>query len=134
MSERTTEQLKHLEFIQSIIARMNSASGSMKRFAIVTMAFGGSLARYVQDVAIVYLTAIVIIAFWLLDSQYLQVERAYRRMYDRVRAMPVTQSASFDLNPGVRRRIPFRELLSWSTCTLYIPLIALLSAVWYIID
>lgn len=130
MSERTTEQLKYLEFVQSIVTRMHDASISMKRFAITAFALGGALARYLQDGAIIFLTMVVVVAFWLLDAKYLQIEREYRTLYDCVRIQPATESTSFKLNPEKSGRIPLKELASWSTSILYVPLILLLVAVW----
>ena len=130
MSERTTEQLTYLELLQANIARMHDASTSMKRFAVVAFALGGSLARYLQDTTILALTMAVIVAFWALDSKYLQVERGYRSLFDLVRAQPAGEEASFDLTPSLGTAIPLREFWSWSTYVLYGPLVLLLAVVW----
>ena len=134
MSERTTEQLKYLELVQVNIARMHDASTSMKRFALVAFALGGSLARYLQDTTILGLMMVVIAAFWVLDSKYLQVEHGYRSLFEIVRAQPTGDESSFDLTPSPGTAIPLRELWSWSTCVLYGPLILLLAVVWICAD
>ena len=101
MRGRTAEQLKHLELVQVNIARMHDASTSMKRFTVVAFALGGSLARYLHESDIVVFTMVVIIAFWMLDSKYLQMERSYRALYELVRIQPAGDPASFDLTPDV---------------------------------
>ena len=130
MNARTTEHLKYLELLQANIARMHEASTSMKRFAIVAFALGGSLARYLQDTTILGMTMAAIVAFWVLDAKYLQVERGYRSLFDQVRAQPVDYEVSFDLTPSRGTAIPHRELRSWSTYVLYGPLILLLVVAW----
>ena len=134
MSKNTEDRLKHLEFVQSIIARMHEASISMKRFAITSFALGGALARYLQDSVIVFLTMVVVIAFWVLDAKYLRVEREYRTLYDCVRVQPNTKPVSFDLKPVSNGRILVWELFSWFTFILYVPLIILLAALWLYAD
>ena len=134
MSGRTPEQLKHLDLVQTNIARMHDASTSMKRFAVVALALGGALARYVQDAAIMGLTMAVVLAFWLLDAKYLQVERAYRDLYESVRRQGAGEAASFELTPGKVGLVPLRELWSWSTYLLYGPLLVLLALTWLCTD
>jgi len=105
----------------------------MKRFAVVSFAVGGSLARYLQVPAIMGFTMAAILAFWLIDAKYLQVERAYRVLYERARAEAAGTPASFDLRPGTAR-VPMGALGSWSTYLLYGPLLALLAGVWAFAD
>ena len=110
MSRRTAQQLKHLELVQVNIARMHDAATPMKRYAVVAFALGGSLARYRQDSAILGFTTAVIVAFWVLDSKYLQMEASYRAVYERLRVQPVGDPTSFDLTPDVVKAVPGREL------------------------
>ena len=105
----------------------------MKRFAVVSFAVGGSFARYLQVPAIMGFTMAVIVAFWLIDAKYLQVERAYRGLYGRVSDEAAGTPASFDLRPEVSI-VPMRELRSWSTYLLYGPMLALLAGTWAFVD
>ena len=130
MVERTIEQLKYLEFAQTNIARLHDAATSMKRFALVAFALGGSLARIVNEPDIFGLMGIAIATFFLLDAKYLQAERAFRDIYDRVRDEPPGTPASFDLTPTVPYWLPLREMGSWSTWLLYGPVLAILVALW----
>lgn len=87
------EKIKHLEFIESNITRMNSCSFQLKGWMLtVDMAL---LALYassgVADDSVVKRNAIYIliaifptIIFWFLDSFYLQQERKFRAIYNDV--------------------------------------------------
>ena len=107
---------------------------SMKRFAIVALALGGSFSRYLQEPAILGFTMAAVIALWVLDSKYLQVERSYRALYERVRVQQPGAPASFDLMPPMSMIVPVRELWSWSTYILYGPIVVLLAVIWLCSD
>ena len=130
MVERAPEQLKHLEFAQSNIARMHSAAASMKRFALAAFAIGASVARIVDESSIFGITMVVVAAFFLIDAKYLQAERAFRRIYDGIRVLPPDAPATFDLTPASQDVVPFRELGSWSTWLLYGLILAILLGLW----
>jgi len=76
------QELKHLEFIQNVITRMNSNSFSMKGWMITI--FSAFLALYASNKNIDYiLFAIpIVFIFWLLDSYYLLQERKFRGLYN----------------------------------------------------
>ncbi|OGI95099.1 hypothetical protein A2917_01765 [Candidatus Nomurabacteria bacterium RIFCSPLOWO2_01_FULL_42_17] len=81
MSE--AKQLKHLEFIQAIVARQARNSFQCKSWAIVLLAGLSALSRGSKD-DILLISAGVVLLFWLLDSYYLSKERLFRNMYERV--------------------------------------------------
>ena len=64
MAVRTAGQLKHLEFAQSNIARTHGAAVSMKRFALAAFGIGGSLARVLNEPAILGFTFVVVAAIF----------------------------------------------------------------------
>ena len=134
MAGRTAEQLKHLELVQANVARMYEAATSMKRFAVVGFALGGSMARYLKEPAIVGFTVAVIVALWVLDAKYLQAERSFRALYERTRGEVGGAEASFDLTPETGKVVPIQELGNWSTWMLYGPMLVLLAAIWYWAD
>ena len=129
MDQRTNEQLTYLELLQRNIARLHEAATSMKRFAVVAFALGGSLARYLVEPGILYFTMVIIFAFWLMDSKYLQAERAFIDIFNVAKDHPVDAKASFNMTPGPMNVIPIREFLSWSTFLLYLPMLVLLFVV-----
>ena len=130
MAGRTVEQIKHLELVQANVARMHEAATSMKRFAVVGFGLGGSMARYLQEPAIIGFTVAVIATLWMLDAKYLQAERGFRALYERTRSEVGGQAASFEMTPETGKVVPVREFGSWSTWLLYAPMLALLVVIW----
>ena len=133
-SGRTPEQLKYLEFAQANIARMHDAATSMKRYALAAFALGGSLARFLNEPIIVLFTFVVIAGFFVLDAKYLQTEKAFRDIYNRLKDEPAGTAASFDLTPHVPTMLPIREFASWSTWMLYVPIMAILLLLWGFVE
>ncbi len=78
------EKLKHLEFIQATITRMNQYSFSIKEWMVTLVA--ALLALYASSNNKLYLAVSIVpvIIFWFLDTCYLQIERKYRVLYDDV--------------------------------------------------
>ena len=72
----------------------------------------------------------VIVSFYVLDSKYLQAEKAFRALYDCVRGQEPGSPTSFDLTPNIKGIVPVRELKSWSTYLLYGPILLLLTVLW----
>ncbi|MGL4484638.1 MAG: hypothetical protein ACRCUS_06770 [Anaerovoracaceae bacterium] len=84
------DKIKHLEFIQSNIARMNQCSFKMKNWTIVINAallavFAASIRNDFDGNHFFLLIGIFpTILFWFLDAYYLQQERKFRGVYDDV--------------------------------------------------
>ena len=78
-------KIKHLEMIESIIERMSSNSFQLKGWAVTLVSIIGALAARETDKRFFLLSFIPLIAFWLIDSYYLQYERKYKELYKRVR-------------------------------------------------
>lgn len=83
------KKIKHLEFIQSNIARMNQCSFKMKGWMVALVSallalYAGSInSETGKGISVFILVAIIPTAiFWFLDSYYLQQERKFRGLYD----------------------------------------------------
>jgi hypothetical protein len=76
--------MKHLEFIQGIITRMNTNSFQIKSWSITINA--ALLALYASNNNEKYLLIAIAptLLFWFLDSYYLQQERKFRGVYNDV--------------------------------------------------
>ncbi|MDP9418588.1 MAG: hypothetical protein M3P53_00215 [Actinomycetota bacterium] len=76
---------KHLEFIQSVIARLANNSFLMKGWAITVSGafFGFAVDRRSWRLAV--LGILPVVGFWFLDSYFLWQERLFRRLYNAVR-------------------------------------------------
>lgn len=89
MMESDEKKAKHLEFIQSNIARMNQCSFQMKGWAITVVT--ALLALYAASIVpetgqgnnmFIYVAIAPTVIFWFLDSFYLQQERKFRGLYN----------------------------------------------------
>jgi hypothetical protein len=78
-------KVKHLEMIEVVIDRMGHNSFQLKGWAVALMSIVGALAAKGSDKSFMLLGLIPLIAFWFLDSYYLQLERKYRVLYERIR-------------------------------------------------
>ena len=84
-------KLKHLEFIQNIITRMNTNSFQIKGMSITITA--ALLALTASDYNISYISIVyfALFVFWGLDAYYLSQEKGYRKLYEEVRAYTAEQ-------------------------------------------
>lgn len=80
-------KLKHLEFIQDVITRMGRNSFALKGWAVTIIAALFALSFKDPNSLIIWIGIIPIVSFWYLDSFYLQQERLYRSLYDKVRQL-----------------------------------------------
>lgn len=78
-------KLKHLEFIQNVITRMNTNSFLLKGWCVTLVSALFALAAKDANVNYVLVSYIAIPSFWILDGYYLSQERQYRALYDEVR-------------------------------------------------
>lgn len=79
------KKFKHLDMIQGIINRMASNSFMLKGWAVTLVAGIFALASKDADKCYFLIAYIPILIFWGLDSYYLQQERLYRSLYEKVR-------------------------------------------------
>lgn len=93
-----TVRLKHLDYIQSIVARMSHSSAQAKSWLlpVVTATFGYALTQRSRTVALLGIAAIFF--FGYMDASYLRQERAYRRLYNAV-AVGKKEIAELSLDP-----------------------------------
>ena len=77
-------KMKHLEFIQATITRMNQNSFQIKGWMITIVS--ALLALYANSENVVYILVAIVpaIIFWFLDAYYLQQERKFRGVYNDV--------------------------------------------------
>ena len=90
-------KLKHLEFIQNVISRMNSNSFLIKGWAITLVSALFALAAKDANINYVLISYIVIPVFWFLDGFFISTERQYRDLYNEVRQKDEAQ-IDFDMN------------------------------------
>jgi hypothetical protein len=132
--------LKHLEFIQAVIARLAGNSFLIKGWALtVTGAFYG-FAVHGSDWRLAALGLLPAMTFWGLDGYFLRQERLFRSLYNAVRKDDGGVDA-FCMRPlhhpdavgtvGTRLRVPMawavrgwlRVSATWTLLGLYVPLL-----------
>ena len=127
------EKQNHLEMIQGIINRMSNNSFMLKGWAVTLLTGILVLANKDTDKMYFIIAYIPIIVFWMLDSYYLNLERMYRKLYDKVRHLKEDQ---IDYSMSIQE---FKNSSNYCTCLLsvteigfYLPL-SMLSALIIII-
>lgn len=93
----TEKKLKHLEFIQNVITRMNSNSFLLKGWTITLVSALFALAAKDANVNYVLVSYTVIPVFWVLDGFYISQERQYRDLYKEVTAK-AENTIDFNMN------------------------------------
>lgn len=123
--------IEHLQMIEDVITRLSNNSKNMKGWflAVISVLFGFLIPR--ACISLLLITVTISIAFWVLDSYYLALERRYRRLYAAVikRDKEIPQfSMEIDRYNSGREHI-ISALFSLSTIGFYLPLIISLSLI-----
>jgi len=90
-------KLKHLEFIQNVITRMNANSFLIKGWSITLVSALFALAAKDANLNYVLISYIVIPVFWMLDGFFVSTERQYRDLYDEIRTIDA-EKIDFNMN------------------------------------
>jgi uncharacterized membrane protein len=90
-------KIKHLEFIQSTIARMAHASFLLKGWAVSIVAAVVVIAFKEQSTLYPVMALVLVVFFWALDVYYLFLEKRFRRLYDDVRKKEI-QNIDFSMD------------------------------------
>jgi hypothetical protein len=96
-SSENEKKLKHLEFLQLVITRMNVNSFLLKGWTVTIISALFVFAASVNNIKYFTIPLVSIIIFWFLDGYYLSLERQYRELYNVVRKKDENQ-IDFDLN------------------------------------
>lgn len=94
------KKLKHLEFIQNVITRMNSNSFMIKGWAVTLVAALFALSNKTTDTEhnLYLITFIPVPVFWLLDGFFIATERRFKDLYKNVSQTDKDQ-IDFNMNP-----------------------------------
>ncbi len=91
-------KLKHLEFIQNVVKRMNSNSFLIKGWCITLASAIFAITSQKSDYFLIPYFSVPI--FWILDSYYLSQEKKFRDLYKYVAKMkPDEVDFSMDVKP-----------------------------------
>lgn len=84
-------KIKHLEFIQSIISRMNSNSFMLKGWAVTLVVALFALDISKTNIGFIGISFLPTILFWALDGYFLYQERLFRDLHDEIRIKDESQ-------------------------------------------
>ncbi len=118
-------KLKHLEFLQAVIARMATNSFLFKGWAITIAAGVSAFAAAKTKAAVLSVALVTTLMFWALDGYYLWLERCFRKAYvDIARRDPaeIDFSMAIDRSKAVRRWL--RTCVRAHLCLFYGALLA----------
>ena len=80
-SEDINKQIKHLEFIQAVVTRLNTNSFQVKGLAVTLVSALLALAASTKEDEILLIALPMVVIFWFLDAYYLRQERLFREVY-----------------------------------------------------
>jgi hypothetical protein len=78
------DKIKHLEFIQNVITRMNTNSFQLKGMAITIVAAFLAIYASTSNIVFLFLGIAPTILFWVSDAYCLKQERIFRGIYNNV--------------------------------------------------
>jgi hypothetical protein len=78
------EKMKHLEFIQDVITRMNTNSFQMKGWMVAIVSAILAIFASTKNHNFVLVALLPALIFWFLDTYYLWQERKFRGLYSDV--------------------------------------------------
>ena len=78
------DKLKHLEFIQNVITRMNTNSFQIKGWAITIVSATLAIYASTKNECFIIVGVFPSLTFWFLDTYYLTQEPKFRGLYNDV--------------------------------------------------
>lgn len=98
--EKPELKIKHLEFIQLVITRMNVNSFLLRGWSVTLVAALFAFAAKDTNIEYIIITYISTPLFWILDGYYLSQERKYRDLYNKIR-LTNEGEIDFDMNATI---------------------------------
>lgn len=85
--------------VQEVINRLAQCSFQLKGWAVTLAAALQIFLKGEAHPAYLFVPALPVVAFWLLDAWYLRQERLFRRLFDHVRKQAGPADFSMDTTP-----------------------------------
>jgi len=129
-------KIKHLEFIQLVITRMNVNSFFLRGWSVTLVAALFAFAAKDTNIEYVLITYISTPLFWILDGYYLSQERKYRDLYNIIRETD-ENLIDFDMNATITnsdKNSWLASIFSITNLIFYGTLIGITIVVMYIIN
>lgn len=110
-------KIKHLEMIENVIERMARNSFQLKGWTVTLVTLIGGFSANQSSKGFFLFAFIPLIAFWFVDSMYLQIERKYSELFKEVTAKEETDF-NMDVSDIDKVRVSFCSCL-WSKTEAY---------------
>jgi hypothetical protein len=110
-------RMKHLELVQNAITRMGANNANLKGYCMTMVAAVIGLSAAVSKEQIILYTLPLVLAFAVLDSAYLALERGFRNHFDSVRKQELDARPDFHIYPEYSGFIGC--FFSWSVAGFY---------------
>ena len=78
------EKIKHLDYIQAVITRMNANSFQLKGWMVTLSSALLALSASTKNYNFVLVAILPVMIFWFMDAYYLTQERKFRGLYNDV--------------------------------------------------
>lgn len=132
------EKIKHLEFIQNIITRMNANSFQIKEWMVTILAAFLAIYATTKNDLVILIAGCPVIIFWFLDAYYLMEERKFRGLYNDVAGISKKPKPikPFEMRPDLYTGGKYSYwLVFWSITIwrLYLLIIIILIVVYFIL-
>lgn len=99
MKTAPEDKRKHLEMIQAVIERMGSNSFLFKGWSITIIAAVAAFAGGDNNSILMLIPVVSTLLFWAIDAYYLMLERAFRKLYEKV-AVTNPKDINFSMTPA----------------------------------
>jgi hypothetical protein len=129
------EKIKHLEFIQDVITRMNNNSFQMKGWMVAIVSALLAIYASTQNNRFVLVAIVPVVIFWFLDTYYLWQERKFRGLYNDVAG--ITKNNTIDLfamRPDLYAGGKYSYMNVFGSVTIvlvYLPVIVILLGIYF---
>lgn len=125
------DKLKHMEFIQNVITRMNTNSFHIKGWAVTISSALLAIYATTKNQSFILVSMFPVLVFWFLDAYYLTQERKFRGLYKDIAGISEVPKKlkPFEMRPDlyIGGEYCFSNALISSTISgLYVPLLAIL--------
>ena len=146
MASETTlmgsEKLKHLEFIQNVITRMNTNSFQIKGWAITIVSATLALYASTKNDYFILIGVFPAFIFWFLDAYYLTQERKFRGLYNDVAGVSENpfDIKLFAMRPDLYTKEHDKKYDFWDVFwsptiwKLYLPIIVMLTGIFFVLE
>ena len=128
------EKIKHLEFIQNLITRMNTNSFQIKGLFVSNISI--LLALYIskKNIGFISISIFPLILFWFLDTYYLTQERRLRELYNQLIKGNKAELKPFEIRLDLFKKGRFSfwsVLFSKTVWTLYFPTLLIMLIIYF---